>query len=348
MTGDAVPCPAARSPRRRRSSSSAPTAAASSTPTPPTRSRTRRPDQPARDLPAAADPVQPAAHVRHDGRRPPAGLRDRSPRWPCSGRPSLAVAALAETAPGRCAALAAGAAMEGKEVRFGVPASALFAASTTGTSTGAVNSMHDATRARRRRRAVEHDARRGRARRRRLRALRHAGARDHRGVRRRPDGRAHAGVPGQEDRPPRDEARRALHPDDAGAGAGRRRARDGAARARPARDAQPRPARLHRGALRLRLGGEQQRLRVRRTHRHHDFFNPPWHLRCCSAGSCRSSLVAGASPARWPRRSSVPRPRAPCRPHAPCSSACWSARSSGHRPHLLPGARARPLAEALS
>ncbi len=38
---------------------------------------------------------------------------------------------------------AAGAAMEGKEVRFGPAASALFAASTTGTSTGAVNASHD-------------------------------------------------------------------------------------------------------------------------------------------------------------------------------------------------------------
>jgi len=35
------------------------------------------------------------------------------------------------------------AAMEGKEMRFGVPASALFMTSTTLTSTGAVNSMHD-------------------------------------------------------------------------------------------------------------------------------------------------------------------------------------------------------------
>ena len=33
--------------------------------------------------------------------------------------------------------------MEGKEVRFGIPGSAAFAASTTGTSTGAVNSSHD-------------------------------------------------------------------------------------------------------------------------------------------------------------------------------------------------------------
>ncbi len=38
---------------------------------------------------------------------------------------------------------AAGAAMEGKEARFGVPASALFASSTTLTSTGAVDSFHD-------------------------------------------------------------------------------------------------------------------------------------------------------------------------------------------------------------
>ena len=37
----------------------------------------------------------------------------------------------------------AGAAMEGKEVRFGVPMSAVFASATTSTSTGAVNSMHD-------------------------------------------------------------------------------------------------------------------------------------------------------------------------------------------------------------
>ena len=37
----------------------------------------------------------------------------------------------------------AGGNMEGKEVRFGPAGSGLFAASTTGTSTGAVNSAHD-------------------------------------------------------------------------------------------------------------------------------------------------------------------------------------------------------------
>ena len=47
---------------------------------------------------------------------------------------------------------------------------------------------------------VDDAAGRGDLRRRRLRAVRHADLRDHRGVRRRPDGRAHAGVPGQEDR----------------------------------------------------------------------------------------------------------------------------------------------------
>jgi K+-transporting ATPase ATPase A chain len=41
------------------------------------------------------------------------------------------------------AAQVAGAAMEGKNVAFGIPASSLFAASTTVTSTGAVNSFHD-------------------------------------------------------------------------------------------------------------------------------------------------------------------------------------------------------------
>jgi K+-transporting ATPase ATPase A chain len=55
----------------------------------------------------------------------------------------LAVAWASESHPNGQAALAAGAAMEGKEVRFGVPASVLFAVSTTGTSTGAVNSLHD-------------------------------------------------------------------------------------------------------------------------------------------------------------------------------------------------------------
>ncbi len=55
----------------------------------------------------------------------------------------LAVAWWAETNPNGPAMIAAGGAFEGKEVRFGIPGSVLFAVSTTGTSTGAVNSLHD-------------------------------------------------------------------------------------------------------------------------------------------------------------------------------------------------------------
>lgn len=49
----------------------------------------------------------------------------------------------AETHPNGPAALAAGGALEGKETRFGLLGSGLFTVVTTGTSTGAVNSMHD-------------------------------------------------------------------------------------------------------------------------------------------------------------------------------------------------------------
>jgi K+-transporting ATPase ATPase A chain len=56
---------------------------------------------------------------------------------------SVALLTWAETAGPGLAPAAAGAALEGKETRFGAAASALFAASTTGTSTGAVNAMHD-------------------------------------------------------------------------------------------------------------------------------------------------------------------------------------------------------------
>jgi K+-transporting ATPase ATPase A chain len=54
----------------------------------------------------------------------------------------LTVAWLSETHPNGPAGIA-GAAMEGKEARFGIPSSILFAVTTTGTSTGAVDSMHD-------------------------------------------------------------------------------------------------------------------------------------------------------------------------------------------------------------
>jgi K+-transporting ATPase ATPase A chain len=56
---------------------------------------------------------------------------------------AVGLATWAELAAAGAVPQAAGAALEGKEVRFGESLSAFFAASTTGTSTGAVNSLHD-------------------------------------------------------------------------------------------------------------------------------------------------------------------------------------------------------------
>ncbi|BAX98536.1 potassium-transporting ATPase potassium-binding subunit [Mycobacteroides stephanolepidis] len=55
----------------------------------------------------------------------------------------LAFVTWAESTPRGIASQAAGAMMEGKEVRFGIPATSLFAVATTGTSTGAVDAAHD-------------------------------------------------------------------------------------------------------------------------------------------------------------------------------------------------------------
>ncbi len=59
--------------------------------------------------------------------------------WSCA----LAVIWWAEAHQNGKAALLAGSGMEGKETRFGINATTLFANSTTGTSTGAVNAAHD-------------------------------------------------------------------------------------------------------------------------------------------------------------------------------------------------------------
>ena len=82
--------------------------------------------------------------------------------------------------------------MEGKEVRFGIFNSALFATVTTDASCGAVNSMHDSLRRSADSCAFQHPARRNHYRRRRRRPLWDAGVRGARRVHRRPDGRAHA------------------------------------------------------------------------------------------------------------------------------------------------------------
>ena len=105
---------------------------------------------------------------------------------------------------------------------------------------------------------------------------------------------------------------------------------------------------LLRGALRLRLGGQQQRQRLRRAHRDQRLL--PGHaraLRCCSAGSCRS-WPCSRSPGRSPRRSASNPARAPCPPTARCSASWSAARSSSSPPS--PSSRrspSGPIAEAL-
>ncbi len=85
--------------------------------------------------------------------------------------------------------------MEGKEARFGIANSALFATVTTDASCGAVNC--DARQLHADRRAgsdVQHHDRRSDLRRRGRRPVRHSALLHPRGVHRRPDGGAHAGV----------------------------------------------------------------------------------------------------------------------------------------------------------
>ena len=126
---------------------------------------------------------------------------------------------------------AAGGMMEGKEQRFGIWGSALFAVSTTLTSTRRGQLLPRLVLAARRRNDdLQHDAGRDRAGRHRFRAVRHPHPGDHHGLRGRSDGRPHPGVPGQEARRPGDEVRLPLHPHHPGDRAGRRGRGDGAAR----------------------------------------------------------------------------------------------------------------------
>ncbi len=92
-------------------------------------------------------------------------------------------------------------------------------------------------------------------------------------------------------------------------------------------DLESRSARLQRGALRVHLGRQQQRLGLRRPHREHALARTPLSASsCCSAGSCRSCSCS-RSPARSPRRTGSRSPSEPCRPTACSSPACSSAPS---------------------
>ena len=99
-------------------------------------------DQPAGDLPAAGHPGLPDPRVRGHGARHPAGPRPARRDERAVGRAARrrVVGRDAPERP-RGARRGRGAGGQGGPVRH--PASVLFAVSTTGTSTGAVNSLHD-------------------------------------------------------------------------------------------------------------------------------------------------------------------------------------------------------------
>ena len=159
----------------------------------------------------------------------------------------------------------AGGNMEGKEVRFGATMSSLFATVATDSSDGAVNAMLDSFTPRRRRCvAGKHDARRGHRRRSRFWSFQYAAVRDHRGVHCRADDRPHSRICRQEDRRDRgqdDGSGDPVHP----AGHSRTDGNRERGRRRPRRFGQQRPAWFLRDALRLHLGGDDQRQRLRRA-----------------------------------------------------------------------------------
>ena len=142
LGGASRPSPAVRWPARRPSRSWAPTAAGSSTPTRRTRSRTRHLDELARDFPIAGDQLLTAPHLRPDGRQHKQGYAIASIMATLYAM-SVTFMLWFQLQHHGTVPTAIGAAMEGVEQRFGIANSAVFADSTTLTSTGAVDSFHD-------------------------------------------------------------------------------------------------------------------------------------------------------------------------------------------------------------
>ena len=99
-----------------------------------------------------ADPGGADRDVRAHGRQPPPGLGALRARWPRCSWPAIAVAYAAEQngSPAQKRRRGRGAGdgttggnLEGKEQRFGIANSALWATATTAASNGSVNSAHD-------------------------------------------------------------------------------------------------------------------------------------------------------------------------------------------------------------
>ena len=225
-------------------------------------------------------PVRARVHLRAHGQGQAAGLRGVRGHARALARRSAWSAIFAEVGGNSkldslgvnqtVTATSPGGNAEGKEVRFGPSASGLWCASTTGTSNGSVNSMHDSYTPLGGMTCLVHMK---------LGEISPGGV----GVGlngllvmvilavfiaglmvgRTPE------YLGQEDPGRGGEARRALHPRDAGDRAHRRRHLDVRAIGVERLDLQPRRARLHRADLRVHVGRQQQRLGVRRAHRQH-------------------------------------------------------------------------------
>ena len=233
--------------------------------------------------------------------------------------------------------------MEGKEIRFGIANSALWATATTAASNGSVNAMHD--------------------------SFTPLGGlvpmwlmqlgevifggvgsglygmidlRHRRGVRRRSDDRPHARVPRQEDRGLRDEDGVARDPDSAARGAVRHRDRR-AGRAGQGRRRQSGRARLLRDPVRVLLGRQQQRQRLCRPVREHAVLQHGARhrdvVRALLARRFRCSRIAGSAGRQEDRAG---RRGHAADAHAAVRGAADRHRAPRRRAHLRAGARAGP------
>ena len=325
-------CRSVRRPRRSRSSSSARTAAASSTSTRRTRSRTPTPLSNFLELLSIL--LIGAALCITFGRM----VGDVRQGWAIIAAMTiifvglLAVATVAEQsgnpilaqagADMQASAASSGGNMEGKEIRFGIANSALWATATTSASNGSVNSMHDSFTP--------------------LGGLvpmwlmqlgevifggvgsglygmimMIAGRR----LRRRADDRSHARVPRQEGRGVRSQDGLGRDPAAAARRAGRHRDR-GARRAGQGRRGQSGRARLLRDPLRVLVGRQQQRQRLRRAVGQHALLQHGARLR--DADLALLADRPGARHRRFASRRRRPSPpdRAPCRRTRRSSSCC--------------------------
>ena len=187
----------------------------------------------------------------------------------------------------------------------------------------------------RRRAAVQHAARRGGAGRCRRRPVRHADPGRGRGVHRRSDGRPHARVPGQEDRPARDDDRRAVRADGAALVLVMARHRRVVEPGR--RSWSPAPHGLSEVLYAYTSAANNNGSAFAGLTAGTPFYKVGAGLAMLLGRFVPIALVLALA-GRWPSRRRCPRRRAPCRRTARCSSACSRRRWSSS-----PASRSSPL-----